>query len=384
MSAIDEPAVVPVPRRARVTAFTRVAAGVAAIGVKDLRGRMRGKRAFVILTIYLLLLAGFALMIETVIERSYQTGFGNSSAFASAAIGQGIFAALLMLMTLQVVFLAPSATAGSISLEREKQTLDLLVTTPISSFAIVVGKLLSALVWVFLLILASLPLMAAVFVYGGIGPEGVLAGYIVLVATSFGLGSFGILCSSLVKRTTAATAITIFGVLVVTIGTLFLLIFWVAMSSFDNAGNRVGGPFGIRTPAIIAYVNPFIAQADVMCEQESTLGGPWCSAVQGLVPTNAGIVFVEPQPGIAPAPAPAMDGAEQGRAVNVGDGVIADDQIAPQQQVFNARDALWPKSVVTWLILSVVFIAISVQLVSPTRRWRIRRNRNRPATVEAP
>jgi hypothetical protein len=39
---------------------------------------------------------------------------------------------------------------------------------------------------------------------------------------------------------------------------------------------------------------------------------------------------------------------------------------------------------VTWLILSVVFIAISVQLVSPTRRWRIRRNRNRPATVEAP
>ena len=54
--------------------FGRSAGGIAAIGVKELRGRMRGRRAFAILTIYLLLLAGFALMIETLIERSYTTG----------------------------------------------------------------------------------------------------------------------------------------------------------------------------------------------------------------------------------------------------------------------------------------------------------------------
>jgi ABC-type transport system involved in multi-copper enzyme maturation permease subunit len=381
--------VAPVTHRRRFSAFARVAAGVAAIGVKDLRGRMRGRRAFVVLTIYLLLLAGFALMIETLIERSYQTGFGGSSAFASAAIGQGIFAALLMLMTLQVVFLAPSSTAGSISLEREKQTLDLLVTTPISSLAIVVGKLLSALVWVFLLILASLPLMAAVFVYGGVGPEGVLAGYIVLVATAFGLGSFGILCSSLVRRTTAATAITIFGVLVVTIGTAFILIFWAAMGTFDNNGNRVGGPFGMRAPAVLGYINPFIAQADVMCDQQSSIGGMWCEVVRGLVPTNDGIVFVDAQPGIAPVPVmedPAVDGkggVVVGRGVGVapGDGVIADDVV--QQQVFQGRDALWPKSVVTWIVLSVIFLAVSVQLVSPTRRWRLRGRRRTSKGVSA-
>lgn len=362
-------------RRRRLSAFARVAAGVAAIGVKDLRGRMRGRRAFVVLTIYLLLLAGFALMVETLIQRSYETGFGNSAAFASAAIGQGIFAALLMLMTLQVVFLAPSSTAGSISLEREKQTLDLLVTTPISSFAIVIGKLLSALVWVFLLILASLPLMAAVFVYGGVGPEGVLAGYVVLVATAFGLGSFGILCSSLVRRTTAATAITIFGVLVVTIGTVFVLIFWAAMGSFDNNGNRVGGPFGIRSPAVLGYLNPFIAQADVLCEQESSFGGAWCSAVQGLVPTNDGIVFLDGG-GAVPMPGVVEDAQAVGGRI-LAERPIAADDVAPAQ-VLRAREALWPKSVVTWAILSVVFIALSVQLVSPTRRWRPRRRERTP------
>ena len=108
---MTETTLTPVGRRQRAISFGRTAGGIAAIGVKELRGRMRGRRAFVILTIYLLLLAGFALMIETLVERNYQTGFGGQSAFASAAIGQGIFAALLMLMTLQVVFLAASSTA---------------------------------------------------------------------------------------------------------------------------------------------------------------------------------------------------------------------------------------------------------------------------------
>src|SRR5918995_6706801 len=299
ITASDTPAAATRPtRRLRMSSFARTAGGIAAIGVKELRGRMRGRRAFAILTIYLFLLAAFALMAEKLIESQYTTGFGGSSAFAGAAIGQGIFAALLMLMTLQVAFLAPSSTAGAISLEREKQTLELLIATPISSVAIVVGKLLSALVYVFLLIAASIPLMAVVFVYGGVGPEDVLRGYIVLTAAALGLGSFGLLCSSLVKRTTAATAITIFGVLAITVGTVFILIFWQAMSAFDNNGNRQSGPLGIRSPVILAYLNPFIAQADVMCGTEASFGGGWCSAVSGLAPSTDGVVFLnEPTDG---------------------------------------------------------------------------------------
>ena len=370
------------PQPKRFTSFARAAGGIAAIGVKELRGRMRGRRAFAIITIYLVLLGGFALMAERLVESNASNGFGGTSAFASAQIGQGIFAALLMLMTLQVVFLAASATAGAISLEREKQTLELLIATPISSLAIVVGKLLSALVYVFLLIAASIPLMAVVFVYGGVGPEDVLRGYIVLVATALGLGSFGLLCSTLVKRTTAATAITIFGVLAVTIGTIFVLGFWQAIGRFDENGNRQG-LFGIRSPVILAYLNPFVAQADVMCGTESTFGGGWCQVVSGLVPSNDGIIFVEePVPMPMPAVMPdkgVVDGdfeaIQRNAALEAGVDVPVRVAIDPAQvQPFDVqRDFLWPKSVVTWLILSVVFLLLSVQAVSPTRRWHIRR-----------
>jgi ABC-type transport system involved in multi-copper enzyme maturation permease subunit len=339
---------------------------------------MRGRRAFVIVTIYLALLAGFAWMIGSLVAQGYSSGFGGSSAFASAAIGQGVFAALLMLMTLQVVFLAPAATSGAISLEREKQTLDLLAATPISSLAIVVGKLLSALVYLFLLIAASIPLMAIVFVYGGVGPEDVLRGYIVLVVTALGLGSFGLFCSSLVKRTTAATAVTIFGVLAMTIGTAFVLIFWAAMGTFDNNGNRTGGPLGIRSPTILAYVNPFIAQADVMCGTESTFGA-WCSAVNSLVPSRNGIIFTEEGASSGPVMVEAVDDV-RATVRDVGVQVLRGEQPPDVQQVDQfgvARDQLWPKSVITWLILSVVFIVLSIQFVTPTRRWHLPRRRRR-------
>ena len=100
-------------RRAVQPRFARAAGGIAAIGVKELRGRMRGRRAFAILTIYLLLLGGFALMAERLVEANYVDRFRRLLGLRRARqIGQGIFAALLMLMTLQVVFLAPSSTAG--------------------------------------------------------------------------------------------------------------------------------------------------------------------------------------------------------------------------------------------------------------------------------
>ena len=102
------------------------------------------------------------------------SSFGGQATFASATVGRGIFADLLMLQTLMVAVLAPAATAGTISSEREHQTLELLAVTPISSFAIVVGKLLSALAWVFVLVLASIPVTALVFVFGGVAPDDVV------------------------------------------------------------------------------------------------------------------------------------------------------------------------------------------------------------------
>jgi len=359
--------------------------GIGAIGVKELRGRMRGRRAFVILSLYLVLLGAFAWMVELIMERTYSTGFGGSSAFATAAIGQGIFAALLMLETLLVVFLAPMSTVGAISLEREKQTLEMLAATPISSAAIVVGKLVSALVYVWLLIAASIPLTAVVFVFGGVAPEDLVRGYLVLVVTALGFGAFGLFCSSIVKRTQAATAITIFGVLALSIGTLFGIVFWQALATPQSVldAGRVSGP----APGPIVFLNPFLAQAeiaptDALCSSENSLryycrfretfvssSGNGVIFVNGSDSSGGGVIVNKGGVVVAPAGGPPVNG--------FGGGVVtplpAPFPDPAADAVESGADTIWTKTVAGWLILSVVFLVLSIQFVSPTRRWRLRR-----------
>jgi ABC-type transport system involved in multi-copper enzyme maturation permease subunit len=357
-----------------IRALRRLAGGLSAVGVKELRGRMRGRRAFVVLTLYLLLLAAFAWMYELILEQRYSATSGGTAAYASAAIGQELFAGLMMIVTLLVVLLAPAFTAGAISLEREKQTLDLLVTTPISSVSIVIGKLLSALTYVFILIAASVPITAVVFVFGGVAPDDIIKGYIVLFATAFGLGAFGLFCSSLVKRTQAATVITTFGVMAMTLGSIFLLVFWGAMTAprFGEPSGGIG-PFKGRPPEAIAYLNPFIAQADVVCATQTTYGS-WCTYLSTLLNGNSGVVVfggVEPP---VPEPMPAIDIAVADANARV-PGEFRPPAITAVQQFGVSRNAFWPRSVAAWLVLSAVLITLSVQLVSPTRRWRFRLRR---------
>ena len=368
----------------------RTAGGIAAVGVKELRGRMRGRRAFVILTLYLLLLGGFAWMYELILAAQAGVGTGGSAAFASALIGQEIFGGLLMLITLLVVFLAPSFTAGAISLEREKQTLDMLVTTPISSLAIVIGKLLSALTYVFILIAASVPVTAIVFVFGGVAPDDVIRGYVVLVATALGLGTFGLFCSTIVKRTQAATVVTMFGVLALTLGSVFILYFWNVMAGLSATGGSGFGPIKGKAPEAIGILNPFLAQADIICGTQ-TVYGDWCSRYTRIMGTPTGIIFTDNSGGgvAVPAPAPAVPAGPVTLPANVGKGttdvlVGGAPAIAADVTAFGvSRDQFWPKTVAAWVIVSVVLLILSIQLVSPTRRWRPRRPRRGPPAVAA-
>src|SRR5215213_59549 len=269
--------------------LSRFWSGITAVSIKELRGRMRGRRAFVVLTIYLLLLSLFAFAIYYYLKQQSVTtlttnpnifpgvprdfpgmpmpgGFtqtlSNGTAL-SAAIGHGIFGGLLALETLLVLVLAPAFTTGAISLEREKQTIDMLVTTPLSTLGMVIGKLFSALSYVFLLIIASLPLASLVFVFGGVGPEDLIRAYGFLFALAFGMGAIGLFVSALVKRTQTATVVTFVIVLVLSIGTAALHQFWQMASRTSNASVLVSSRG--KAPEAMLWFNPFVADADMIC-----------------------------------------------------------------------------------------------------------------------
>jgi ABC-type transport system involved in multi-copper enzyme maturation permease subunit len=373
----------------------RAFGGVSAIGTKELRGRMRGRRAFIAITLYLALLAGFAWMLESLQASAFQNAGFGAATYQSSSIGTGIFAGLLLLQTLIVLVLAPAFTAGAISLEREKQTLDLLVATPISSLSIVLGKLFSALAWAFLLIIASIPLTAMVFVFGGVGPEDLVRMYLVLLVEAFGLGCVGLFFSALLKRTLAATIVTYCLVLAMTVGATFVYAFLSASSGMTQVlqadGSRTSRPN--LAPEALLWFNPFVADMDVMCPTGTGVGGT-CTIIAAIMgqdqSINGGVRFagggvVGPAGPVKLLPDGSMvlpDGTIVGANGAPIGAPIPIDQTQPGPIVAAGpagpiRDSYWPRSAAAWLVLSIVLVLLSVNLVSPTRRWRPRLWRRR-------
>ena len=125
-----------------------------------------------------------------------------------------------------ILFIIPAMTAGSISGEREKQTLEILLTTRISTLQIVLGKLASSISMMLLLAFSSMPIVAMVFSIGGISFMDLIQFMLLIITTAIFLGSIGIFFSSLCKKTTAATVCSYITVLVLT-GGLAIIIFGI-------------------------------------------------------------------------------------------------------------------------------------------------------------
>jgi hypothetical protein len=158
-------------------------------------------------------------------------------------------------------------------------------------------------------------------------------------------------------------------------------------TGFTTAGAGVG-PIKGRAPEAFLWFNPFAAQYDVICGASDGYGG-WCSRLNSITNgaisvggTGGGSLTPTPitQPGFGIDPGGKAIGVAIDPNVSfVGDGAAPDrfaigGLAATDPQPFGVRrDTFWPRSLQAWGVMSVVFILASIQLVSPTRRWRFLR-----------
>lgn len=186
---------------------------------KELKTRLRSMKTAAILFSYNGLLALFGLF-SFYITFEYKNKYGGTVDYSDILKIYAIISAMEFGL---VLFIVPAITSGSISGEREKQTLDILLTTKLSPFQIILGKLASSINMMVLLAFSSLPILALTFSIGGITIWDLLEFMVLIVVTAVYIGSIGIFFSTLFKRTTAATVAT-YGILIlVSLGTVLLL-----------------------------------------------------------------------------------------------------------------------------------------------------------------
>lgn len=122
-----------------------------------------------------------------------------------------------------ITVLIPALTAGSITGEKERQTMDILLTTKIKPSEIIYGKLVSSLNTVLLLAVSGIPVLSLVFVFGGITFADIAALVLIIAVLAVFVGSIGIFYSAMVKKTSTATVLTYLTITVIYAGTYFLL-----------------------------------------------------------------------------------------------------------------------------------------------------------------
>ena len=167
--------------------------------VMEFRGRMRTVKTPVMLLLYLLVIG--ALIFGFIYMSSY-----NRSSFRPGQ-SKELFMFVAVLQLILVGFVAPGLTAGTISGERERQTLSILLTTHLSPWKIVLSKMTASLSFISLLVFSTLPLYAVVFLYGGISPKQLVTVFGYYVICMFLFGSIGMFCSAWFKRTGVSTVL---------------------------------------------------------------------------------------------------------------------------------------------------------------------------------
>ncbi|WP_409275644.1 ABC transporter permease [Neobacillus sp. SCS-31] len=211
--------------------------------IKEYKLRFRSFKSFLGLMFYLLAVSIFVAGFIFLNSQS----MGNS--FVRPDTSRMMFMTLSFIQLGLILFITPGLTAGVISGEREKQTLNILLTTTQSSGAIIIGKLVSSVSFLMLMIFASLPIYSIVFLFGGISPLQLLTvlGYYMFIIFVF--GSFGVLYSTLIRKTIVSMISTYGTALFFTAGTAFLMLVSLQFSNGFQGANPL--------PYFLAMLNPF-------------------------------------------------------------------------------------------------------------------------------
>lgn len=170
---------------------------------KEFRSRMRGWKAFGVMGAYCLvmtavLLIAYYFMAEEFSHRGMP--YNNR-----VAIGRDLFVVLAWAQTILLTLIAPALSAGSLTQELERKTLEMLVLSPLTAGRIVLGKQLADFTYTMILLACSLPLAGITLMLGGISPAEIGVTYLLLAAWTFLLTSLGTMLSSLSKKTPVAS-----------------------------------------------------------------------------------------------------------------------------------------------------------------------------------
>ena len=171
------------------------------IVLKEVRGTFRTRRFFLAQLIPMLIIGAVVMLVAVVLSAD------PTVRLRPERIGKWIYGFFFVAQSSLLLLVLPAFSCTSITEERELRTFDLLITSSLKPWEIVWGKVVAAMAYVLVFLLSTSPLVFISFLFGGVSPQMLLIGYLMLFVQGVVITVFSVFCSSLVRTTKVATMI---------------------------------------------------------------------------------------------------------------------------------------------------------------------------------
>ncbi|MDB5305287.1 MAG: hypothetical protein JWM97_2836, partial [Phycisphaerales bacterium] len=223
---------------------------------KELRVTARRKRSYLLRVVYLALLLLVLLWAYGLSSAMHRYGGGGGVAVQNqerAMLGQIFFGFFACFSVWVMALIGPVLTSTAIGSERLQKTLPVLLMTPITSWQIVGGKLLSRLLVALTLLGLSLPVLALVRLLGGVELEQMVGVMCLAVIAALSTAAIGLFYSTLLNRS--------YAVILLSYGTIFLMYVVApgviaALMAQSMRGQGGGGRMAMFD--LIRAINPYV------------------------------------------------------------------------------------------------------------------------------
>ena len=179
---------------------------ILAIANKELRSYFASPIAYIVLGFFALLYGFFYVTILSYfVQQSMQM---NQFGPQSMNINQQLIRLLLQNVTVVLLFVLPMITMRTYSEEKRSGTIELLLTSPLTDFQIIMGKFLGALALYAVMLLITMVHIGLLFIYGKPEWKPIVSAYLGLFLMGGCFISAGLFISSLTKNQIVAVMAT--------------------------------------------------------------------------------------------------------------------------------------------------------------------------------
>jgi ABC-2 type transport system permease protein len=174
---------------------------IAAIAQKELKSYFSSPIAYIVLGLWALLYGWFFVTILAYfVRQSMQAGQFGMQGPQAMNVNQQMIRPLVQNVTILVLFLLPMVTMRTYSEEKRSGTIELLLTSPVSDWQIILGKFFGAMALYGAMLAVTMLHLAVLFIYGNPEWKPILTAYLGLLLLGGCFVSLGLFISSLTKN----------------------------------------------------------------------------------------------------------------------------------------------------------------------------------------